>query len=104
MMQTSGRLESLALGQPATQSSVLDGAVASRGVDGDSQNIMSFNSFFATTVESNPWWQVELQSITKVNTVELIARGDADSAANDVQVRVGSTSSRSNSAQCGSDV
>jgi len=103
VIRASTQKSTLALGRPATQSSTFGRADASRGVDGDSQNIMSMDSCFATEVQTSPWWQVMLPALSRVTSVEVVARGDAPNGATAIQVGVGMTTQRADIQKCGAE-
>lgn len=82
----------LAAGKPATQSSTANGGLASRAVDGNTDGAWSHGSVTHTTENtSQPWWQVDLQSVQEVGTVTLWNRSDCcGDRLNGVELRVSS--------------
>lgn len=64
----------VALGRPATQSSVEYGGVAARAVDGNSSGSYASNTITHTGVEANPWWQVDLGASKAISTIVLARR------------------------------
>ncbi len=67
---------SAALGMPATQSSTSNAAPASRAVDGDTNGAWSNGSVTHTNKESQPWWEVDLGTMTPIEEVVLFNRTD----------------------------
>lgn len=66
----------LAVGKPATSSSVLWGGDPSRAVDGNTNGDWNGLSVAQTAIEMNPWIQVDLQSSQFIGTVALWGRTD----------------------------
>jgi hypothetical protein len=66
----------LALGKPASQSSIAFDAPASRAVDGNTSGNWSNNSVTHTNFEHQPWWQVDLGSVQQIGAVILWNRTD----------------------------
>ncbi len=66
----------LALGQAAAQSSVLDGAVPSRAVDGNTNGNWSGGSVTHTNLNQDPWWQVDLGVVDSIASVDVWNRTD----------------------------
>jgi hypothetical protein len=65
-----------ALGRPTSQSSTLEGAGSSRAVDGDINGNWYNNSVTHTQLETNPWWQVDLQTVRSIQQINLWNRTD----------------------------
>ncbi|WP_083680957.1 discoidin domain-containing protein [Archangium sp. Cb G35] len=65
----------LALGRPTSQSSTLDGT-SSRAVDGNTDGNWYHGSVTHTQLESNAWWQVDLQVVRNIQQVNLWNRTD----------------------------
>jgi RHS repeat-associated protein len=66
----------LALGKPATQSSVLFGGVASRATDGNTDGAWGGGSVTHTDNQAQPWWQVDLGAVQQLQTVRVWNRTD----------------------------
>ncbi|MEL6926186.1 MAG: discoidin domain-containing protein, partial [Bacteroidota bacterium] len=66
----------LSVNKPASQSSTVFGAVASRANDGNINGNFLSNSVAATDNESNPWWQVDLTEVANIETIEVWNRTD----------------------------
>ncbi len=66
----------LALGAAASQSSTLDGAVASRGVDGDTNGAWSHGSITHTQLDAQAWWEVDLGAVEALDSVDVWGRTD----------------------------
>ncbi len=83
----------LAIGQPATQSSVLPGTPpAGAAVDGNTDGLFFDGSVTATNPDNNAWWQVDLGSPASVNSVVVWNRTDCcGSRLNDYWVFVSNT-------------
>lgn len=65
----------LALGRPATLSSVYPGSAAGRAVDGDTSG--SSEALIAhSALQDRPWWQVDLGSATQLDYVRIWKRTD----------------------------
>lgn len=78
----------LAIGKPATISSVGWGGVASRGNDGDTNGVYGGGSVFHTGVPGG-WWEVDLETTADISEVKLWNRTDCCShRALDVRVYV----------------
>jgi F5/8 type C domain len=54
------RVENVAVNRPASQSSTVYDAAASRAVDGNADGNFSANSVTHTDLQTNPWWRVDL--------------------------------------------
>jgi len=52
---------------------------AQMAVDGNTDQSYSSGSVSATTIENNPWWQVDLGAVYKIEKVVIYNRGDARS-------------------------
>lgn len=70
----------LALGQPATQSSLAFNAPASRAVDGVTDGSWYSSSVTHTNSDLNAWWQVDLGAVASIGTVSVWNRTDCCSA------------------------
>ncbi len=68
--------ENVALGRPATQSSVIFGGSASRAVDGNTNGNWSSSSVTHTDADSLPWWEVDLGSAQLVDKIIIYNRTD----------------------------
>jgi pimeloyl-ACP methyl ester carboxylesterase len=66
----------VALSGTASQSSTAYGGVAGRAVDGNTSGNWGDNSVTHTTVENQPWWQVDLGSLQPIQEVKLWNRTD----------------------------
>ncbi len=66
----------LALGQPAAQSSTLNGGSASRAVDGNTDGNWDHGSVSHTDLNAQAWWQVDLGAVMDVGQVVLYNRTD----------------------------
>jgi RHS repeat-associated protein len=66
----------LALNKPASQSSTDWSAPASRGVDGNTDGNFWNNSVTHTATQSQPWWQVDLQSVANIQNINVWNRTD----------------------------
>lgn len=74
-----GDVENLALGKPTTQSSLYGLGFASLGVDGDKDGTRGpwENASLAHTQrEENPWWEVDLETVARIQTVKIYNRTD----------------------------
>ena len=69
-------VSNLALNKPASQSSTVFGAVASRANDGNVNGNFLSNSVAATDNETNPWWQVDLGEVANIEDIEIWNRTD----------------------------
>ncbi len=74
-VRISGR-PNLAAGKLATQSSTYGGAEAIRAVDGNTDGDNVNQSVSHTTLESQPWWQVDLGKVTSIGEVVIYNRTD----------------------------
>ena len=83
-------LTNIALGKTATQSSTDFGGVPERAIDGNTSGLYSTGSVSHTGNESEPWWQVDLQSIGNIGEVVVWNRTDAccDDRLDDIYVFV----------------
>jgi O-glycosyl hydrolase len=63
--------ENIALSGTATQSSTLDDAVATRAIDETIDGSLSSGSVSQTTVEENPWWQVDLGANDTIGVINI---------------------------------
>lgn len=66
----------LALNKPASQSSTDWGGVAQRGADGNTDGNYWNNSVTHTATQTQPWWQVDLQSVTTIENINVWNRTD----------------------------
>ncbi len=66
----------LSQGKPSTQSSLENGGVASRAVDGNTSGIWTNNSVTHTANEAQPWWQVDLGQVYAISQINLWNRTD----------------------------
>jgi len=66
----------LALNKPASQSSTAWSAPAQRGIDGNTDGNFSNGSVTHTATESQPWWQVDLQSVANIQNINVWNRTD----------------------------
>ena len=70
-------LGNVAMGKTATQSSVANGGIASRAVDGNTDGRAVWNSVTETAgSDNNPWWQVDLGKTYSISLVEIWNRTD----------------------------
>ena len=67
----------LSQGKFASQSSTRHGGLASRAVDGDTNGIYRSSSTTHTNTEAQPWWQVDLGSISNITHINLYNRTDS---------------------------
>ena len=74
--EASGVGANLAAGRPATQSSDGWGGLAQRGTDGNTDGNYANNSVTHTAFQTEPWWQVDLQSITNIENIKVWNRTD----------------------------
>jgi len=74
--QGSGVDTVLSTNKPASQSSVYPGAIASRAVDGNPNNMWSGGSCASTDGQESPWWQVDLQGNFAISQVKIWNRKD----------------------------
>ncbi|GIW40887.1 MAG: hypothetical protein KatS3mg076_1464 [Candidatus Binatia bacterium] len=66
----------LALGKVARQSSTIEGAVASRAVDGNESGMWWDGSVTHTAWEAEPWWEVDLGAVGWIEWVDVWNRTD----------------------------
>src|SRR5215208_3777547 len=66
----------LAFGRPAGQSSVAAGGYAALAVDGNIDGNFPNGSVALTYVENQPWWQVDLQYVQQINSIQIWNRTD----------------------------
>ncbi|MEU8224188.1 discoidin domain-containing protein [Kribbella sp. NPDC048915] len=66
----------LSTNRPATQSST-DVGTAARAVDGNTNGVFAAGSVSRTASSSQPWWQVDLQTSSRVSNVTVYNRTDA---------------------------
>ena len=67
----------LSQGRPASQSSTTSGGSASRAVDGNTNGIFRDSSTTHTATQAQPWWQVDLGSVSNITHVNLYNRTDS---------------------------
>jgi hypothetical protein len=72
-------VDDLARGKAATQSSTLNGSIASRAVDGNTDGNWWDNSVSHTDANSLAWWQVDLGAIYPIQTIRIWNRTDGAS-------------------------
>ena len=70
------RATNLSQGQVASQSSTSFGGSASRAVDGNTNGIYRSSSTTHTNTQAQPWWQVDLGSISNISHINLYNRTD----------------------------
>ncbi|MCX2842003.1 discoidin domain-containing protein [Microbulbifer thermotolerans] len=73
----SGEIVNLALGKSTSQSSTDYSGISSRAVDGDVRGNWSSNTITHTENEIQPWWQVDLGSVSTISTINLYNRTDS---------------------------
>ena len=66
----------VAMKKKAAESSIGDNATASRAVDGNSDGDWVNGSVSNTTLEDNPWWQVDLEKSYAINQIRIWNRTD----------------------------
>ena len=66
----------LAQGRPVSQSSTNHGGAASRAVDGNTDAVWRNGSVTHTATENQPWWQVDLGSVSRISHINLHNRID----------------------------
>jgi hypothetical protein len=69
-------LYNLAFGRPAGQSSVAGGGYPSLAVDGNTDGDFSRGSVALTYSENQPWWQVDLQYVQRITSIQIWSRTD----------------------------
>ena len=74
--RTFNRPINLAAGKPAGQSSTLQGALAARAVDGNTDGNWYNNSVTHTNFDAQAWWQVDLGVSNNIGQVVLFNRSD----------------------------
>ena len=84
----------LALGQPASMPNPLNNAVtASLAVDGNPQGTLYLNNKYwcaVTSLSTDPWWRVDLETSYIVEEVKILSRADGDgSGLTDFEIRIG---------------
>ena len=70
----------MALGRPATQSSTAYGGTADKAVDGTTNGNFSSGSVTHTDLNTQPWWQVDLQSSQAIDHIDVWTRTDCCSS------------------------
>ena len=70
------RAPNLAKGKKASQSSTGFGAPAGRAVDGINDGYFGFKSVSHTTHKTQPWWQVDLGAVYKIDDIKIYNRTD----------------------------
>ncbi len=73
---TAAATGNLALGKPAAQSSMIEGAVPGRAVDGVTDGGWSSGSVTHTNLEDQPWWSVDLGAVEPIATIDVWNRTD----------------------------
>jgi RHS repeat-associated protein len=66
----------LAVNKPASQSSTGWGGLAQLGADGNTDGNFSIGSVTHTLLETQPWWQVDLQSMANIQNIKVWNRTD----------------------------
>ncbi|MEM9090558.1 MAG: DUF4347 domain-containing protein [Cyanobacteria bacterium P01_F01_bin.53] len=61
----------LAFGKPTFQSSTAAGAIASRAVDGNTNNSFAAGSVTATTLQDKAFWEIDLGAIYNLSSVQI---------------------------------
>ncbi len=74
--QCAYRLENAAQGKSASQSSTAFGGVATRAVDGNTDGVYNHKSVTHTHIESNAWWEVDLETLYNMDTITIRNRTD----------------------------
>ncbi len=69
-------ITNVALGKVATQSSTGWEGNANRAIDGNTDGNYGANSTTHTTIDVNPWWQVDLGAATPISSITLWNRTD----------------------------
>ena len=67
----------LAITGQAEQSSTTHGGAASRAIDGNVNGFYRQRSVTHTANDSNSWWQVELDSVSQIDQIEIYNRTDS---------------------------
>jgi endoglucanase Acf2/chitodextrinase len=75
-----GNPVNLALGKPATQSSVGYGGDPAKAVDGNTDGRYANGSVTHTFGSTQPWWQVDLGAVSSVTSVQVFNRTDCCSS------------------------
>ncbi len=60
----------------ATQSGTAHGGVAPRAIDGDTNGIYSAGSVTHTSMQTDPWWEVDLGRLARIDSIAVWNRGD----------------------------
>ncbi|XP_049901636.1 uncharacterized protein LOC126391154 [Epinephelus moara] len=91
--QTSGQCASnIARGGQVTQSSVLDGGVPERAIDGNQASVWKKGSCTQTNCQTNPWWRLDLLRTYKINTVTITNRKDCcHNRLNGAEIQIGNS-------------
>lgn len=69
-------VDNIAIGKPASQSSIYQGYDANRAVDGNTDGKLTNNSVTHTQEERKAWWQVDLESSYPIQYIKIWNRGD----------------------------
>ena len=83
----------MALGGHAHQTSTVEGYVASRAVDGNTNTVLTQGSCTHTDIEYKPWWRVKLSKYYYVRKVKITNRQSSSERLTNFDVRVGGSSS-----------
>ncbi len=70
-------ISNLALGKVATQVDTINGAVASRAIDGITDGFYANGSLSITSSRAQPWWQVDLTQDSAIDSIIIHNREDA---------------------------
>ena len=79
---------SLTLGKPATQSSTAGSAVAAHATDGNVDGRFQNQSVASTNEDLNPWWEVDLGSVSSIDFIRLWLRTDCCQTVEDAHIFV----------------
>ena len=75
---SAGTIENVALNKPAIQSSTLiSSTTADKVVDGNTDGTFGGGSINVTKNQANAWWQVNLESVHNIQTINIYNRTDA---------------------------
>lgn len=76
LLVTAEPYTNLAWNQPATQTDNLNGNTATQAVDGDVEGDLAEGHTSATNSHANSWWQVDLQSVQTISSINIWGRTD----------------------------